>query len=342
MLRLLKTVTLLAALPLIIADKPVYQPEDADLYDNGTYGFTPEETFRTVDIPAYRLLKRQWDEERCASNDKIFLGLRGARLWHAGPVIYDNDGHLVWYTEAAKAPYNFRTQWYKGDQYLTYWAGNDEGGYGSGYYYMYNKHYELVRRVSAHGNHSADLHEFRITPQDTALLTVYDRVLANLTSFGVTAESESYVVDSMFQEIDLETGELLFEWRASDHFKFEDCFSPNPKRHSALSPVADDGTPLAAMKKPRSWDWFHINGISKDAIGNYLISSRYSHSLSYISHIDGSVIWQLGGKHNNFTDISAPPYYNYSTSLAWQHHAEWVPHEPNTLTVFDNQASTLR
>jgi hypothetical protein len=338
MLRFLKTVTLLAALPWTTADKPAYQPEDADLYDNGTYGLTPEETFRSVDVPAYRLLKRRWNEERCASNDKIFLGLRGTRLWHTGPVIYDNDGHLVWYTEDAKAPYNFRTQWYKGEQYLTYWSGDDEGGYGSGYYYMYNKHYELYRRIAAHGNHSADLHEFHITPQDTALLTVYDRVPVNLTRFGVTKEAESYVVDSMFQEIDLETGELLFEWRASEHFIFDDCYSPNPKRPSSISPVSDDGTPLAALKKPRSWDWYHINSISKDATGNYLISSRYSHSLSYISHIDGSIMWQLGGKNNSFTEISAPPYSNYSNSLAWQHHAEWVPNEPDTLTVFDNQA----
>jgi len=101
----------------------------------------------------------------------------------------------------------------------------------------------------------------------------------------------------------------------------------------------DDHTDLKVpLRRHRAWDWFHINGISKDHLGNYLISSRYSHSLSYISWIDGSVLWQLGGRNNNFTDISPPPYSGYATALAWQHHVQWVVGEPNVLVVFDNQA----
>jgi len=164
-------------------------------------------------------------------------------------------------------------------------------------------------------------------------------------------EPESYIADSMFQEIDLETNELLFEWRASEHFSFDDCFNPHPNstRHApakAMPPPQrtsfdddDDHTdPKVPLRKHRAWDWFHINSVSKDHLGNYLISSRYSHSLSYISHMDGSVLWQLGGKNNNFTDISPAPYSGYATSLAWQHHVQWVTNEPNVLVVFDNQA----
>lgn len=128
--------TLLAAVSIVSADSRVYGPEDADSYDNGTYGRTPEEKFHSVDIPAYRLLRRKWDAERCQSNDKLFLGIRGKRLWHTGPVIYDNDGHQVWYAEGVKTPYNVRMQRYKGNQYITWWSGDDEGGHGSGYYYM--------------------------------------------------------------------------------------------------------------------------------------------------------------------------------------------------------------
>lgn len=127
---------LLAALSIVSADRPVFGPEDADSYDNGTYGRTPEERFHTVDLPAYRMLRRAWNEERCTSDDKFFLGIRGKRLWHTGPVIYDNDGHQVWYTEDVKIPYNFRMQWYKGAQYLTWWSGDDDGGHGSGFNYM--------------------------------------------------------------------------------------------------------------------------------------------------------------------------------------------------------------
>lgn len=127
---------LLAALPFISADRPVFGVEEAEDYDRGKYGGTPEEKFHTVDIPAYRMLRRTWDEEQCASDDKFFLGIRGRRLWHTAPVIYDNAGHQVWYTEGFKPTYNFKTQLYKGEQYLTWWAGDDDGGHGSGYYYM--------------------------------------------------------------------------------------------------------------------------------------------------------------------------------------------------------------
>jgi len=135
-LRPILTTLLAATTTLVSADRPIYGVEDADSYDNGTFGNTPEERFHTVDVPAYRLLQRAWDEEKCASDDKIFLGVRGRRLWHTGPAIYDNDGHQVWQGESVSPPYNFRMQWYKGEQYLTWWSGEDEGGFGSGHYYM--------------------------------------------------------------------------------------------------------------------------------------------------------------------------------------------------------------
>jgi len=125
------------------ADLPPFPPSYADSYDNGTYGRIPLETFHTTSRSSYHLLRRTWDEERCGgAEDKIFLGIRGKRLAHTGPVIYDNDGHMVWYADKeedknrTKTTYNFRAQWYRGEQYLTWWSGVDEGGHGSGFYYM--------------------------------------------------------------------------------------------------------------------------------------------------------------------------------------------------------------
>lgn len=227
--------------------------------------------------------------------------------------------------------------------------------------WQYDKHYELYRRISPVGNYSGDLHEFLVTPQNTALMTMYDRVPADLTAYGIHAEEESYIYDCLFQEIDLETNELLFEWRASDHFIFDDCYNPPRASNlninsSSIRPIPipthptsnTSSSPLPLpITKPRAWDWFHINSVSKDHLGNYLISSRYSHSLAYISHSTGEILWQLGGKHNSFIDISPPPYTNLSTSLAWQHHASIVPlnissiasdDKITTILVFNNDA----
>jgi hypothetical protein len=239
-------------------------------------------------------------------------------------------------------------QWYKGEQYLTYWAGIDEGGHGVGSHHMIDKHYQEFKVISAHGeSYSADLHEFMITPDNTALLTVYDTTWVDYTNSSTSETWQQYVQDCLFQEIDIETNELLFEWRASEHFNFEDSFNlranvtrrPSPLHSSGQdSAVSIQDLPQRAARL-RGWDWFHLNSVSKDHLGNYLISARYSHSLTYISKLDGSIVWQLGGKHNDFTDVSDSPYQGYATSLSFQHHATWIHDEPNTVLVFDNQAS---
>jgi len=80
-----------------------------------------------------------------------------------------------------------------------------------------------------------------------------------------------------------------------------------------------------------AWDWFHINSIEKDPKGNYLISSRYTHALYYLDGRTGSVLWQIGGKNNNFTDLSD----GRATNFARQHHARWED-DYHSITVFDN------
>jgi len=69
----------------------------------------------------------------------------------------------------------------------------------------------------------------------------------------------------------------------------------------------------------------------KDDKGNYLVSSRYAHALFYIDGRTGSVLWQIGGQHNNFTDLSN----GRATNFARQHHARWTD-DYRSITVFDN------
>lgn len=134
------------------------------------------------------------------------------------------------------------------------------------------------------------------------------------------SNNNSYIWDSLFQEIDIETNELLFEWRATDHFNFSDCYNPWKLQNEDVP-------------GKEGWDWFHLNSIDKDNKGNYLISSRYSHSLAYIDHKTGKVLWQLGGKNNSFTDLSD----GLATGMQWQHHATWQD-DYTAVTVYDNQA----
>lgn len=145
-------------------------------------------------------------------------------------------------------------------------------------------------------------------------MTIYEKSEADMTSFGI---ENGWIFDSVFQEVDLVTGDLIFEWHASHHFSIDSTsFNPRGKGVSADS----------------AFDFFHINSIDEDNDGNFLISGRYLCGLVCISKEDGSVLWQLGGKDNDFKDLSG----GRATDLMWNHHAAWVDKEKMILSVFDN------
>lgn len=122
--------------------------------------------------------------------------------------------------------------------------------------------------------------------------------------------------DSMFQEVNLETNELVFEWRASDHFLFSESYI---------------STLPATESEP--WDWFHINTVEKDEAGNYLISARHLRCVAYISGETGEVLWRLGGKRNSFDDLSD----RQATHFVGQHDVHWDERH-RYITMFDNRA----
>jgi len=209
---------------------------------------------------------------------------------------------------------------------LTFWIGSDTGTFGTGKYVMLDQSYQVYKTISATNDLDGDLHEFKITENGTALMTVYKGTTADLTAFGIA--SQGWIYDSIFQEIDIETGELLFEWRASEHYRIEDTF--HTIEAEARRPDSSDRTDSAiGMESKSAWDFFHINSVDKDTQGNYYISSRYMHSITCISP-SGEIVWILGGKQNQFTDLSN----GAATNFKFQHHAR--VHENNILTIFDN------
>lgn len=129
-----------------------------------------------------------------------------------------------------------------------------------------------------------------------------------------------YNLDSYFQEIDLATGDILFQWNASQHVDIQDTYWSSSVRSSGQSSA-------------HGFDWFHINSVEKDSKGNYLVSSRHTHSIYYVSGSTGDIIWQLGGKRNMFRDLSN----GTATDFKWQHHVRWVDTELTKISIFDNR-----
>ena len=175
--------------------------------------------------------------------------------------------------------------------------------------------YKEVRRISAGNSLPGDLHEFLFTTEGTALLTIYEPTRADLSSVGGPAGGHIY--DSLFQEIDVQSEEVLFQWRASDHYNFTEAFRQ----------VKQEGS------ESKRWDWFHINSVEKDALGNYLVSARYTHTVTYVDGRTGDIIWTLGGQRNDFIDLSD----GMATNFAGQHDARW--HETLAPSTFDGSTA---
>lgn len=171
--------------------------------------------------------------------------------------------------------------------------------------------------VSPIGDLEGDLHDIQITRNDTALLSIYEPIPADLTSVG--GPELGWLYEGVVQEIDIETGELLFEWRSSKTYPPESSFEP-----------------LRGKGHERAWgyDYFHMNSVDKDDQGRYLVSSRHTHSITCIDS-SGEVLWILGGKLNDFEDLSE----GSATNFRWQHDARWQG--PNTITLFNNAANGL-
>ena len=104
------------------------------LYDTGLLGAHPRTKYESFDLasPEPNILK--WDP-RC--EDKyVFLSPRGHFYPHPGPLIFDNKGDLVWMESRFGMVMDFRVQRYRGEDYLTFWVGEDDGTRGLGRYYM--------------------------------------------------------------------------------------------------------------------------------------------------------------------------------------------------------------
>lgn len=237
----------------------------------------------------------------------------GGQAGQAGPMIVDGNGDLVWFDplQAGELAADFRTQTYRGNTVLTWFQGQYLDGHGSGEFLIANHHYQVVRVVRAAEGYSADLHDFLLGSQETAWIVIYNTIGWNLSAEGGPADGAVY--DSVVQELDLRTGNVLFEWHSLDHVSLASSYIPYVKAQT---------TP---------WDYFHLNSIDPLENGTVLISARDTEAAYLVDEATGRVLWTLGGKSSSF-------YMGRGAQFALQHDVEL--HGDATVTLFDDEDTT--
>lgn len=224
-----------------------------------------------------------------------------------GPLIMTDAGQLVWNGPTSQAA-NFRVQTYRGKNILTYWRSSTAKGPGAGRGYgevvfldtSYNEILTVcpnIKLLTSDGSTpacGADFHESFITPQDTILVTAVNVIAISNGFFN----RRVWVYDSLFYELDPESGEVLFRWSALDHIPISQSQMPRNGRGGSQS---------------APYDWFHMNSVV--TVGDdYLVNSRHTFS-TYLINRSGDVVWTLQGQTGG--DFGALPANGAFVSTAY-------------------------
>jgi len=248
--------------------------------------------------PRVKLLVRT----RYASPGYLFIAPK-KKVAQGGPLILDNRGRVIWFLPVdQRGVTDFRVQRYQRKPVLTWWRGKSADDKRLGRYTIYDNSYRLIKYVRPGNGLSGDMHEFKITPRSTALITLSHRVRVKTRD----------VLEGAFQEVDIRTGRVLFEWHSVGHVRLTESYYHLPRNPD------------------HTYDYFHINTVELDRDGNYLVSGRNTHAIYKINRKTGAVMWRLGGKRSDFE-------LGKGVSFAWQH--DFRRQADGTYTMFDNEAA---
>ncbi|KAK9778374.1 putative Major facilitator superfamily (MFS) profile domain-containing protein [Seiridium cardinale] len=240
----------------------------------------------------------------------------------SGPYIVDNSGDLVWsgYGDFGPTTANFQPARWNGQDVLFGYEGtlNPLKGHGHGHHKIVDQHYQTIHEVRSAGHYLSDMHEFNVVNEKTVLVGSYTPREIDLSPYGGD-ENQTWIIEYILQELDIGTGEILFEWHSLDHTSPQESTLP-------LGSQAGSGD-----NSSTAWDYLHVNSITKGEDGHYLISARSASTLYKLNGTDGSVIWRLGGKSSDFA-------LGLGVEFAFQHHARYFFGVLDTISFFDNSA----
>lgn len=214
----------------------------------------------------------------------LFVGPRGNEEDGTAPLIYDQDGELI-YQGPHGVIANFQVQKIYGRDMLTFWSGDMlDHGHGYGTFHALDDTYQEIYTVRLTGNYVTplndvrdsyiDLHETTVTKDNTLLVTSYNVTQGDLTEIG--GKEDAWFTEAQFYEIDIETNEILFSWSASEQPGWD-------------FPISKQAIYEKSLSQDEAYDPYHINSVEKVNEG-YIISMRHIWGGFYINW-DGTMRW---------------------------------------------------
>lgn len=181
-------------------------------------------------------------------------------------------------------------------------------------YFLMDLSFKIIDSVFCKNGLKAVRQDMQILKNGHYLILGDEQPLIDLSSHKMfkpnncAGSTPATVICGGFQELD-ENKNVVFDWRARDHFTFKDMDT-------------------FFINDPKLLDWTHFNAIELDADGNFLLSARNFCEIIKINRKDGGIIWHLGGLNNQFT------FTNDSAKFLTQHDIRQLPN--GNITLFDN------
>ena len=133
--------------------------------------------------------------------------------------------------------------------------------------------------------HPTDHHDIVELPGKRSAVITYPLLDGqDLTVLGDGYLADDVIADNVIQELD-DAGNVLWSWRASEHFSYEEV--TYPKRFP----------PVPGWYEGDEVDVWHLNSLSSvdDGSGDYIASGRHLDAVFRIDRSTGQVEWIVGG-----------------------------------------------
>ena len=221
-------------------------------------------------------------------------------------IILDQHGDYIYFsrTPENRIAIDFKVTTVAGVPQLSYFVTQQlAAAWAEGEFRVLDDSYREIDRWQAGNGYTAENHELLLLDNGNALLMTYVPVTTDLRAYGGKADAQ--VVDVVIQEL-TPARTVAFEWHSLDHI-------PITATYVALT------TALV--------DYAHANALAVDADGQLLVSLRNTSQILKIDRSSGAVIWQLGGKQNEFTFVN-------DGGFAFQHDIRRLA--DGQISLFDN------
>ena len=184
-----------------------------------------------------------------------------------------------------------------------------------GQFYFMDSTFTVIDSLGSVNGFAIDSHDLLTFPDGHFMLIAKESRFMDISAYSwfgpngnLPGGSNAEVIGVVIQEFD-ENKDLVWEWKAHDHFEFDDVDS-------------------VWLKGPNKVDWTHSNAIEVDADGNVLLSSRHFNEITKIDRQTDAIIWRMGGKENQFTFTNDTLWFN------GQHDIRRISN--GNITLFDN------